>query len=147
MRKTTLCLGYPPIEKEKKGKKENDGGRSMTDHAYSWRTVWEVKLWRQRVIERRTGHYVWMFEGKQAAINSGVHRGCSSRRGMTSSGRCAENAPAFLSLSLSLSPSHSCVFVYTSESGGSNQKARYTRIDRRTDGRTDRCMMDRERET
>lgn len=79
---------------------------SMTDHAYNSRSVWEVKLWRQRVIdnvERRTGHYVWMFEGKQAAINSRVHRGCSSRRGMTSSGRCAENAPACLSASLSVS--------------------------------------------
>lgn len=112
---------------------------SMTDHAYSLRTVWEVKLWRQRVIdnvERRADHYVWMFEGKQAAINSGVHRGCSSRRGMTSSGRCAQNAPARLSLlslppfhplSLSLSLPHPCVFVYTSESKGSDQKARYTR--------------------
>lgn len=51
---------------------------------------------------------------------------------MTSSGRCAQNAPARLSLSLlCLSPSlfvpRSCVFVYTSESKGSSQKARYTR--------------------
>lgn len=128
-KKKKPCRSYP------RSRIKPSGVGSMTDHAYSLRTVWEVKLWRQRVIdnvERRADHYVWMFEGKQAAINSGVHRGCSSRRGMTSSGRCAQNAPARLSsvsppLSLSLFVPRPCVFVYTSESKGSSQKARYTR--------------------
>lgn len=115
---------------------------SMTDHAYSLRTVWEVKLWRQRVIdnvERRADHYVWMFEGKQAAINSGVHRGCSSRRGMTSSGRCAQNAPARLSslpsslppsISISFSPPSVCLCIYIWIQGIRPESKIYTEIER-----------------
>lgn len=123
---------------------------SMTDHAYSLRTVWEVKLWRQRVIdnvERRADHYVWMFEGKQAAINSGVHRGCSSRRGMTSSGRCAQNAPARLSslpsslppsISISFSPPSVCLCIYIWIQGIRPESKIYTEIERERETDRDR---------
>lgn len=128
---------------------------SMTDHAYSLRTVWEVKLWRQRVIdniERRADHYVWMFEGKQAAINSGVHRGCSSRRGMTSSGRCAQNAPArlsplplFPSTSISFSAPSVCLCIYIWIQGIQPESKIYTEIGGERERETDRDRGEKER--
>lgn len=136
-KKKKPCRSYP------RSRIKPSGVGSMTDHAYSLRTVWEVKLWRQRVIdnvERRADHYVWMFEGKQAAINSGVHRGCSSRRGMTSSGRCAQNAPARLSsvsppLSLSLRPPSVRLCIYIWIQGIQPESKIYTEMGRDGDKR------------